>query len=329
MEDRMVRLPWLWAGLLVLAAGCADEPADPAAPAARIAVATSYLGAAARDLLDEDVALVELCAPGTCPGHFDITPGHLSRIRRCRLLLRFDFQKHFDAKLQAAIDDGLGVVEVPESGDPCEPDTYRAACRTVGDALVGEGFLSQSAADARLRAIDVRLTALAVAVRSQVRKAGLAGAPVVAANHQGGFCRWLGLSVAATFDATDDPAAVNRAVGDARGAEARLVVGNVPVGRVLADRFAEALSAPVVMFDNFPLTAEGRRGYDAMVRRNVARLCEAAAETRGAAGPGATDCSPIRVHPAGQDRPGHTRSIMVRGGPGDPPRRKLDPKETP
>jgi len=278
----MVRVSLLWAGFLVLAAGCADEPADPAAPAARIAVATSYLGAAARDLLDEDVALLELCAPGTCPGHFDITPGHLSRIRRCRILLRFDFQKHFDAKLQAAIDDGLVVVQVPESGDPCEPDTYRAACRTVADALVQDGLLSQSAAEARLRAMDARLTELAEAVRSGVRRAGLAGTAVVAAHHQGGFCRWLGLSVAATFDATDDPAALNRAVVDARDAEARLVIGNVPAGRVLADRFAEALGAPVVMFENFPLAAEGRRGYDAMVRRNVAGLCAAGPETRRA-----------------------------------------------
>jgi zinc transport system substrate-binding protein len=259
----------------VVAGGCAGGPSDSAEPPARIAVATSYLGAAARDLLDEDVPLVNLCGPGTCPGHFDITPGHLARLRRCRVLLRFDFQKHFDAKLQAAVDDGLAVVEVPESGGLCEPETYRAACRAVADALVAEDLLSLSAADARLAAIEARAADLAETARADVRKAGLTGAPVVAAHHQARFCRWLGLEVAGEFTASDDPAALNRAVADARRAGARLVIGNVPAGRVVADRFAEALKAPVVMFENFPLADDGRRGYDALVRRNVERLCAA------------------------------------------------------
>jgi len=274
----------LWIALILvwapaLAGGCADEQATPAAS---VAVTTSYLGAAARDLLDEDVPLVDLCGPGTCPGHFDITPGHLSRIRRCRVLLRFDFQKHFDAKLRAAADEGLEIVEVPESGCLCEPDTYREACRVVADALVRKGLLARPVAGARLRDIDLRLTHLGEAVRSQVRDAGLAGTAVVAAHYQAGFCRWLGLEVAAEFDGADDPSALNRAVADARDAGVRLVVGNVPSGRILADRLAGAMGAQVVMFENFPDAAEGRRGYEAMVRRNVARLCAANAEIRRA-----------------------------------------------
>ncbi len=322
------RVAW-WIVAAVLAAGCAEEAAAPPEAAARIAVASSYLGTAARDLLEEDVPLVELCGPGTCPGHFDITPGHLARLRRCRVLLRFDFQKHFDAKLRAAVEEGLAVVEVPESGGLCEPETYLAACRAVADALVSEDLLTRSAADARLVAIEVRAADLAEAARADVRKAGLGGTPVVAAHHQARFGRWLGLGVTAEFTASDDPAALNRAVADARDAGARLVIGNVPAGRVLADRLAGALGAPVVMFENFPLAGDGRRGYDAMVRRNVERLC--------AAGARAADCSPIRAHPARQDRPGHTRnaipgtgSPLVAPGTGSaPPRRKQDVKETP
>jgi zinc transport system substrate-binding protein len=272
---------YIWLLVAAVTAGCAGEPSDSSEPTARIAVATSYLGAAARDLLDEDVPLVELCGPGTCPGHFDITPAHLARLGRCRVLLRFDFQKHFDVKLQAAVDGGLEVVEVPETGGLCEPETYRAACRAVADALVRKGLLSRPAAEVRLGEIDVRLASLTEAVRAGVRDAGLTRVPVVAAHHQARFCRWLGLDVAAEFQASDDPGALNRAVAAARAAGARLVVGNGPAGRVLADRLAGALGAPVVMFENFPDAAEGRRGYDGMVGRNVARLCGADVERGG------------------------------------------------
>jgi len=259
---------------LVLAAGCGENPGEPTA---RIAVATSYLGTAVRDVLDENVPLVRLCGPGTCPGHFDMTPGHLARIRRCRLLLRFDFQKHFDAKLRAAVEEGLEIVGVPESGGLCEPATYRAACGIAADALVRKGFLSRPAAEARLQKIDARLARLAEAVRIRVRDAGLADRHVVAAHHQARFCRWLGLHVAAEFTGSDDPAALNQAVVSARDAEPRLIVGNTPQGRVIPDRLAEALDVPVVMFENFPSADDGRRGYDGMVQRNVDRLCAAAA----------------------------------------------------
>jgi len=265
----------LWGMVVVaaaLAAGCGQSP-DGAAP--RIAVSTSYLEAVVRDLLGRRTDVVRLSGPGTCPGHFDITPAHVARLRRCRLLLRFDFQRQFDAKLQGAVDEGLRIVEVPETSNLCEPATYLAACKVAANALVGAGFIAQAAADARLGQIGDRLAALGEVVRTDVRSAGLEGAAVVAAHHQGRFCTWLGLEVAAEFPASDDPGALARVVAAGRARGVGLVIGNVPQGRVVADRLAEALDATVVLFDNFPPAGADGGGFDGMVRENAKRLLTA------------------------------------------------------
>jgi len=260
-------------GLVVcLFAGCCQEPQGQQA---RVAVSTSYLAVVVMDVLEEDVEVVCLSGPGTCPGHFDVTPTHVARLRRCRLLMRFDFQQYLDAKLQGAVDDGLTIAVVPETGGLCEPDTYRVACAVTADALVREGFLSEAAAEARLRQIDARLADLADAVRAEVQGAGLKGKRVVAAHHQARFCRWLGLDVIAEFTASDDPAELNGVVARSRQNGVRLIVGNVPQGRVIPNRLAATLDAPVAMFANFPSVGDGRGGFDALVRRNVASLLAA------------------------------------------------------
>ena len=267
----------LVAGLIV---GCGREPEGREA---RIAVSTSYLAAVVRDVLDADVPVVGLSGPGTCPGHFDITPSHLARIRRCRVLLRFDFQRHVDAKLQAAVDEGLRIVDVPEPGNLCEPSTYRAVCQATAAALARAGLLEEAAAGERLAEIDARLAGLAQDARRRAREAGLEGWPVVAAHHQASFCRWLGLDVVAEFTGSDNPAALNAVVADGREGRVGLVVGNAPQGRVVPDRLAEILGTPVVLFENFPPAGAGREAFDGLVRGNVERLCAAGAEARRAA----------------------------------------------
>jgi len=254
------------------AAGCGQGPADTAP---RIAVSTSYLEAVVHDLLGPQMEVVRLAGPGTCPGHFDITPGHVARLKRCRLLLRFDFQRSFDAKLQGAIDEGLRIAEVPEVGNLCEPATYLAACRVVADALIAAGFLSRPVADARLTEIDSRLAALSEVLRTAIRDGGLAALPVVASHHQGRFCTWLGLTVVAEFPASDDPGALARVVAAGRARGVRLVIGNVPQGGIVADRLAEALDATVVLLENFPPAGAEQGGFDATVRGNVQRLLAA------------------------------------------------------
>lgn len=262
-------------GLSALAAGCHGAPAPPPA---RVAASNSYLESVARDLLGQGEAVISLAGAGMCPGHFDIRPGQVAELRRCRVLLRLDFQKALDAKLAGARDDGLRIAEIRMPGGLCEPASYLAACRQAADTLVQAGLLDRPAADRRLAQIADRVEGKAALLQQKV--AGLKNMPVLASTHQEAFCGWLGLNVVGAFSGADTAGVgqVDLAVRKGEQAGAKLVIANLPEGRRVADALAERLGAKVVVFGNFPAAGQGRSSFDDLLEGNVERLLEAAGQ---------------------------------------------------
>ncbi|HOY57198.1 MAG TPA: zinc ABC transporter substrate-binding protein [Verrucomicrobiota bacterium] len=261
-------------GLLILP-GCrrAVQPAD----VPRIATTTSYLEAAASDLLGGALSIVRLAEPGTCPGHFDMRPSQIAALRQCRALFRFDFQKGLDARFQGA-DAPLRVTAVSVPRGMGRPDSYLLACRQMADALSALELVSRTEAETRLREIADRLDALSCDATNRVRGAGLSGVAVIASGRQRDFCEWLGLDVVATFSAADAASIgeIEQAIAAGKLASIKLVIANLPEGRRTADALAGRLGAGVVVFENFPLVRNGRVSFDAMLEANVEALARTA-----------------------------------------------------
>ena len=261
--------------LLVLIAPAGCEKKETAAPPA-VAASTSYLECAAREFLGDGDSVLLLAGPGMCPGHFDIRPSQVRRLRGCRVLLRSDFQESLDEKLAKLASTGLRIVPVKIDGGLCEPASYLAACRQAAEAFVAAGLLDRAEADARLAVVSKRMKALDDWVAEQIAAAKLQGRPVLAGEHQAVFCHRLGLNVVATFRGSDTASIgdIDAAVQSARRAGVKIVVANLPAGRRLADALAEPLGAKVVVFGNFPATS--RNGaFDKLIRGNVAKLVAA------------------------------------------------------
>ncbi len=265
-----------WVLLLALFAfaGCKRQSAPPAP---EIAATSTYLACAVRDLTGDSTPVMRLAGPGMCPGHFDIRPSQVQALRRCRLLLRFDFQGSLDAKLAVLGDDGLVICPVVLQGGLCEPATYRAACEQVADALRTGGLAGQADLQGRLREIASRTEALARDLQAEARRAGLPGQGAVCSEHQAAFCRWLGLNVLATFSGADTATtgSLSRAIEAGEAGGAGFVVANRPEGTRVAEALAERLGARVVVLENFP--EEGtRNGFDRLLRQNAKALVAAA-----------------------------------------------------
>ncbi len=258
--------------LIMLGAVSCRKPAANPQSAPVVAVTTSYLECAVRDLLGDSIPVFRLAEPGMCPGHFDIRPSHVRQLRQCRLLLRFGFQDSMESQLVGAGD--LAVSPINPGGGMCVVDSYRQSCQQVAAALVGRGLLAQDAAERRLTEIDARLDDLASESRARIRQAGLSGRPVVASGHQAAFCRWLGLEVVAALGGSDSASVkqVDRAVAAGRAAGCGIIIANRPEGTQLAELVAGALDARLVVFDNFPDLSSRQRTFDALVLGNVDRL---------------------------------------------------------
>jgi len=265
---------FLAAALLLAVAACDSRRTDGGEPA--IAVSSSYIECAVRDLLGAATPVMRLAEPGMCPGHFDLRPAQVRRMRACRILLRFSFQAALDRQLQTV--DGLTVGAIAPGGGMCVPQTYIGVCRQTADALVKAGMLSADEAERRLQAIQERLATKAAALRESIVRAGLREAPVLASGHQAAFCRYLGLEVAAAISGSDSASVrqIDQALDLGRKKSCRLVIANRPEGTQLAESVAERLGAKLVVFDNFPDMSESQRDFDALIAENVRRLLAAA-----------------------------------------------------
>lgn len=261
-------------GLLILP-GC--RRAAPPADVPRIATTTSYLEAAASDLLGDALSIVRLAEPGTCPGHFDMRPSQIAALRQCRALFRFDFQKGLDARFAGA-DDPLRVTQVSVPRGMGRPGSYLLACRQMADALSALELVSRTEAETRLREIADRLDAVSRDATNRVNRAGLSGVAVIASGRQRDFCEWLGLDVVATFSGADAASIgeIEQAIAAGKLASVKLVIANLPEGRRTADALAERLKADVVVFENFPPVRNGRVSFDAMLEANVEALVRTA-----------------------------------------------------
>lgn len=253
---------------------CSCDRKSGASPRAAMAVSNSYLASATYEVAGGSLGVFCLAPPGTCPGHFDIRPSQVDALRRCRLLLRFEFQGAIDAQLKDIVQAGLQIQSVKVPGGMCEPSSYLAACRQTAEAMVAANLADREATARQLDQIEQRLKVLADECLAQMHQAGLDNAPVLCSVHQQGFCRWLGLNVVEIFSGSDSASLgqLDSAIEAGRMAGARLVIGNQPEGRGAADALAEQIDARVVVFENFPAAPQDKGTYEAMARGNVERL---------------------------------------------------------
>ncbi len=251
-------------------------PATEPAPYGTVLVTTSLLEAAARELLppDDPVAVVSLVSPGTCPGHFDLSPRLVPELRAALVVARHDFQVRLDDQLRRVGVEEASLVVVRSRGSLLIPGHYLDLVRQLERELSRRLPERQTDLAAHLSRVEARVARLEAEVRA--RPAPWAGAPVIASSHQAELCSWLGLVVVAELGRAEDTTPRELEELLARGPS--LVVGNLQEGPQAALVLGERLGRPVAVFSNFPNAPGYGLTYDDLLRANLDRLDRAWAD---------------------------------------------------
>ncbi len=241
-----------------------------------IAVTNTYLQAMVTDLSRGEKGVMCLTPPGMCPGHFDISPGMVNRLRRCRVLLRADFQQSLDNQLKRVKQDGLSIRAIPALPGFCLPQSYLSSCDEVMKVLVELDPDRQTDYRQQSEQIKNRLERLTSELRDRIRQASIEKAKVITSTHQAEFVRWLGLKVVGTFAGRDSatPGSINACIEKAHSHKIKFVIANLQGGTELARALAERLNAKMVIFSNFPDKADQPDSFDQLLKNNVAALLE-------------------------------------------------------
>lgn len=263
-----------WAGIAACAGVLGVLTPAPAEEALRVVVTTAMIGSAVDELaMGERVEVDELIPPGSCPGHFDLTPATMKRLRHAGLLIHHDFQDGLVKKLGHQRGKRL---RIETSGSLTLPANFLELVRKVAAGLEphldekGRARLAKSLAGAqeRLGGMDAEMKAAAKRWR---------GRAVVVSVMQRQFVEALGMKVVGELKRPEQLSPREWQKLAAAGPE--LIVGNLQSDAPAAEALGRRSGRPVAVLSNFPGADGYGRGFDGLLRANLARI-EQATENR-------------------------------------------------
>jgi len=245
-------------------------PSQAGAESISLVVTTSMLEQAIRELgaATDGVEVVRLVPPGSCPGHFDLSPRSLPALRSATAIVRHEFQGFLEAKLlEMGVEDAT-VVVADAGGSLLVPEHYSRLVRRVGEIIIRLMPDLETEIGTAVSAVEDRMASLQRDIG--VRPTPWRGAPVIASFQQAQFSRWLGLEVVAEIGRPEDTSP--RDFEQLLQLRPRLVVANLQEGLEAATTIADRLEVPLVVFSTFPGADGYGNGYDELVISDLDRL---------------------------------------------------------
>jgi len=266
--------------LCFMPGGCGSPDKEAGGSPRSIAVTTSYLECAARDLAGNDIAFVRLVPPGMCPGHFDIAPGIVKSLKKSSLVLRFDFQDSLDEKLRSLVGKDFPIKAIPAPEGLCVPESYRMCVQELHKEFCIRFPDKEGEFDQAMNRINQALEALEKECRTRIRENNLEAEKVIVSGHQEVFCKWLGLDVAASYSGANatSPRQLLDIIEKGRDSNVRYVIANLQEGSQEGEALAKHLGAKMVTFSNFPSMGKGQESFYDLVRWNLENLIRAGKE---------------------------------------------------
>jgi len=254
------------------------EESSPGKPC--LALTTSYLECAARDIGSTHFDYFRIAPPGMCPGHFDISPGVIKNLKESSLLLRFDFQDSLDKKIAPLMPDSFRIHSITAQEGLCIPETYLASLKEVYEALCQIFPEQKTEFEACFQNAKKELATLEKECLDQINESGLRGTKVVASVHQEQFCKWLGLNVVATFSGTQTNSlqSLKEIIDKGKDAEVKFIIANLQEGRSQADALSSHLGCQAIVFSNFPDMSPEQDTFIKLVKCNLYNLFSAEKE---------------------------------------------------
>lgn len=267
MFDKRFVLGLLLSGLLFFTSGVMGE-----SKLETVVVTTSMLESAVQDAArDADqFRVVRLIPPGNCPGHFDLKPRMLEKIKTAGLFICHDFQKGIESKV-SGLDTDARLMVVATKGSYLVPSNYWNTVESVGVALekdMGNVELTNEKERARRQKENEKM------LREVAKEKGWEESPILAAAMQADFCGWLGFDVVEVIPRPDS--ITPQKVSELLKQDVDMVVGNRQTGVYAARMLAERMRVPVAIISNFPKPEEDtRNAYEQLLKANVEELVEA------------------------------------------------------
>jgi len=235
-----------------------------------VVVTTSMLQSAAGELLyeGEEPRIVRLLPPGSCPGHFDLSPRLLTTMRSASVVVRHKYQGVLEKKVLNSGADDISIISVNDGDSLLIPGNYINLIKEIGSIIKKKFPNTKKTIITRTAEVETRIKILEEDTLKKAQK--YSGTRVISAYHQKDFCKWLGMEVVGVFKRPEELTLHD--IEKLMELKAQLVVGNLQEGTQAARAIGERMGLPVIIFSNFPDVPGYGRTYDELLHHNLRNL---------------------------------------------------------
>lgn len=241
-----------------------------------VVASTTMIESLLRDIGGDYFDILTLIPPTSCPGHFDLRPGDVQRIRGADLIICHSYQRDLQEVLRPYIPEGKKWIVIPERHSFAVPQFYREAGQALLEMLsvhFPEQLTTMKVRWSRQKDIIIEMEK---ECRLTFGRKGALQIPVIVAYRQKEFVESWGFRIVGVFDTLqgDSIKQIMRLVQEGKQQGVRAIVGNLQNGDRQARVFSEKLGVPFIMLSNFPGGYGRVISYEDFLKTNCARLLE-------------------------------------------------------
>lgn len=243
-----------------------------------IIASTTMIGSLLKDIAGEDFEILVLIPPASCPGHFDLKPNIVQKIKYASLIVCHSFQKDIQKIFRQYLKDDRKWIILKENNSTTIPKYYIQAGEFLLDEL-SKRFIDKIVFMRRNWQIKKeRISELEKKYLEIFRKIESYKYPVLVAYRQKEFIEYWGFKVIGVFDSIegDNLKTLSYIIEEGKKHKAKAVIGNLQNGDRQAKIISEKLSVPYFMLSNFPGIDGKNFSYEELLNSNCAKLIKIA-----------------------------------------------------
>jgi len=242
-----------------------------------VIVTTTAIESIVSEVAKDNLQVISLIPPDTCPGHFDLKPSDAIKLNSAELLLGHSFEKEtFLKKIDGLIqkESALRIVAISVKGSWMVPDIYINAVDEITRIL--EEQFPQYAQDFESNAYRYKeqIKKESERLKTHAHKLNIDQINAVASNMQKDLLIWLGIKVIATYGRSDEISALElqRLIEQAKAYNACVVIDNLQSAGKAGKPIVDELGIAHLTLSNFPRAYRGKVSYLDTLKENVQQL---------------------------------------------------------
>ena len=260
--------------LLSMVLPSASEGRDVKRPV--IVASTTMIEALLQDIGGDSFDILTLIPPTSCPGHFDLKPNDVQKIRQADLVICHPYQKDLRKVLKQYVQDEQKWFVLPEQHSLAIPKYYVEAGHLLLSSLSAHFPGKAGSMKNQWKRQKEKIMDLERGYSLRLKEGRAGQYPVLAAYRQKEFVESRGFRVIGVFDTIDGDTMQHMIslVQKGRKYGVKAVIGNLQNGDRQAKVLSEKLGVPFIMLSNFP-GGDGMGGsYENFLKTNCSKLLE-------------------------------------------------------